>query len=182
MTRKGYLRQPADTMENPTTESLPARTSRSATSRAVSFTIQISVYVCRSSAYVPFLFWDQVELQHGRGYHSLGKSSQMSNDAHGLLRGLLHSMSKEIQAIKLQIQRKCSHEDRCKHRRNASSRNSPRPCRNAHTSGQCWYHQTFGESAKKCRILCTHVGNGDSRRKLPRRRLVNLLEARAFHS
>ncbi len=67
----------------------------------------------------------------------------MSNDVHGLLRALLHSMSEEIQAIMLQIQRKCSHDDRSKHRRSVRSRTSPRPCRNADTSGQCWYHQTL---------------------------------------
>ncbi len=38
-------------------------TSRNAKSRTVSFTIQISANLYRSSAYVPFLFWYQVELQ-----------------------------------------------------------------------------------------------------------------------
>ncbi len=72
-------------------------------------------------------------------------------------------MSEEIQAITFQIQRKRSHDDRCKHRRSVSSRNSPRPDRKADTSGQCWYHQTFGENAKKWRIPCPLSGNEDTR-------------------
>ncbi len=71
------------------------------------------------------------------------KSSAMSNDVHGLLRGLLHSMSEEIQAIKLQIQRKRSHDERSKHQRSVGSLNRPRPYRNADTSAQCCYQQNI---------------------------------------
>ncbi len=87
----------------------------------------------------------------------------MSNDAHGLLCGLLHSMSEGILEIMLQIQRKRSHDHRSKHRRSVSSRNSSRPCRNADNLGQCLYHQTFGENAKKCRSPYSLSGNGDTR-------------------
>ncbi len=69
---------------------------------------------------------------HFIGEHIIffGKSSTMSKDVHGLLRRLLHSRSEEIQAIKLQIQRKRSRDNRCKRRRSVSSRNGPRPSRN----------------------------------------------------
>ncbi len=52
---------------------------------------------------------------------SLGKSSKMRNDAYGLPRGLLHSMSKGNQASKLQIRKAGTIRPLARMRRNSTS-------------------------------------------------------------
>ncbi len=70
--RKGYFRQPGDTSRKQTIESFPEHThvartctARNTTSRAVSFPIQFSVCLYRSSAYAPFFLWEQSRVKTG---------------------------------------------------------------------------------------------------------------------
>ena len=41
---------------------------------------------------------------------------------------------------------------------------SPNPSRRPPTDGLCWYHQRFGDSARKCQEPCSKSGNGTASR------------------
>ncbi len=85
-------------------------------------------------------------------------AAKPQDDTVSLLLDEVRSLSRELQNLKLQVQR-----SRSRGRSRSSSRSHSRPSRHENTSGLCWYHHTFGENAKRCRSPCSLSGNGDTR-------------------
>lgn len=74
----------------------------------------------------------------------------------------IESLRAEIASLKQQIHvlKKVSRRARSPFRRATS----PAPPPPQSSDGVCWYHQTFGDSARKCQPPCSHQGNDPASR------------------
>ena len=75
-----------------------------------------------------------------------------------LLRTELATLTKVVNSLKLHRRsRSRSRSNSTSHRRSPSPAGQPRPP--TENNDLCWYHQTFGDSARKCKPPCSKSGN-----------------------